>query len=259
MGLPTYGLCVRLSTLQAKSNSTYIKTFTYNVYVYYNQNVKNQAIKNRPMPSAGVPPKSRREEYADATRQALISAAGELFASQGYQQVGIEAIARSARVTRGAFYHHFADKAELFDALVGALQEQAAAKVQAAARAAPKAKRISAGIREFLEVCCEPAYRQLVIETAPAVLGTARCREIEEAHVYGLLIDALVGPAGHNEKARANAYLAARMIGSMVCEAAQLLDNADDPVALKAEALKLVESMVGTLTPDKSRSGSARK
>lgn len=77
-----------------------------------------------------------------------------------------------------------------------------------------------------------------MIETAPAVLGTARCREIEEAHVYGLLIDALVGPAGHNEKARANAYLAARMIGSMVCEAAQLLDNADDPVALKAEAFE---------------------
>lgn len=156
MGLPTYGLCVRLSTLQAKSNSTYIKTFTYNVYVYYNQNVKNQAIKIRPMPSAGVPPKSRREEYADATRQALISAAGELFASQGYQQVGIEAIARSARVTRGAFYHHFADKAELFDALVGALQEQAAAKVQAAAGAAPKRSALARAFASFWKSVASP-------------------------------------------------------------------------------------------------------
>ncbi|WGS54549.1 TetR family transcriptional regulator [Paraburkholderia sp. D15] len=206
-----------------------------------------------------MPPKSRREEYADATRQALIGAAGELFVAQGYQQVGIEAIARSARVTRGAFYHHFADKAELFDALIAAMQEDAAARVKAAAESAPKAKRIGAGIRAFLDVCCEPAYRQLVIDTAPAVLGTARCREIEEAHVYGLLIGALTGPAGSSEKARTNAYLAARMIGSMVCEAARLLDGSDDPGALKAEALKVVDSMVGTLAPDKGGKSAARK
>ncbi|MFM0730158.1 TetR/AcrR family transcriptional regulator [Paraburkholderia sediminicola] len=218
---------------------------------------KSRAKKTNPMPTAGPTPKSRREEYADATRQALITAAGELFTSQGYQQVGIEAIARSARVTRGAFYHHFADKAELFDALVESLQARAASKVQSAAVAAPKARRMSAGIREFLEVCTEPAYRQLVIETAPAVLGPARCREIEEAHVYGLLIGALTDQTTGNEKTKA--YLAARMIGSMVCEAAQLLDGADDPVALKADALKLVERMVGALTPDKSRVTSIRK
>ncbi|MFM0736979.1 helix-turn-helix domain containing protein [Paraburkholderia xenovorans] len=211
-----------------------------------------------PGPSSQAP-KSRREEYADATRQALIVAAGELFAAEGYQQVGVEAIARSARVTRGAFYHHFADKAELFDALVESLQAAAAAKVKSAAEAATKAKRLSAGIREFLEVCTEPAYRQLVIETAPAVLGPARCREIEEAHVYGLLIGALTSQAAASEKAKANAYLAARMIGSMVCEAAQLLDGAEDPAAMKADALKLVERMAGTLVTHKSRAAAAHQ
>ena len=254
--LPTV-LFARVFRPRPKSDLTYSEIFTYTVYVYYNSNVKNQGIKTLPMPTAGPTPKSRREEYADATRQALIAAAGELFTSEGYQQVGIEAIARSARVTRGAFYHHFADKAELFDALVESLQADAASKVRSAAAAAPPAKRMSAGIREFLEVCTEPAYRQLVIETAPAVLGQARCREIEEAHVYGLLIDALTNQSTGKEKTKA--YLAARMIGSMVCEAAQLLDGADDPVALKAEALKLVESMAGTLTPDKSRVTSTRK
>jgi AcrR family transcriptional regulator len=254
--LPTV-LFAPMSKPQPKAIQTYNTIFTYTVYVYYNQNVKNQGIKTHPMPTAGPPPKSRREEYADATRQALIAAAGELFTSEGYQQVGIETIARSARVTRGAFYHHFADKAELFDALVESLQADAASKVSSAAAAAPAARRVSAGIREFLEVCTEPAYRQLVIETAPAVLGQARCREIEEAHVYGLLIGALTNQTTGKEKTKA--YLAARMIGSMVCEAAQLLDGADDPVSLKAEALKLVESMVGALTPDKSRVTSTRK
>lgn len=229
------------------------------MYVYYNRHLKNQETKFDSMPTAGAPLKSRREEYADATRQALIAAAGGLFAAQGYQQVGIETIARSARVTRGAFYHHFADKAELFDALVESMQAAAALKVKAAAEAAPKSKRVSAGISEFLEVCCEPVYRQLVIETAPAVLGPARCREIEETHVYGLLIGALNSQHGGNDKATASAYLAARMIGSMVCEAAQLLEGADDPVALKAQALKLVERMISTLETNKSRAAPARK
>ena len=52
-------------------------------------------------------PRTRREEYADLTRQALIDTARSVFTEVGYQQAGIEAIAQAARVTRGAFYHHF--------------------------------------------------------------------------------------------------------------------------------------------------------
>ena len=91
--------------------------FTYIVYVYYDAKVKSQAVCKTPMENVG-PFKTRREEYADATREALVTAAGELFTSEGYQQVGIEAIARKARVTRGAFYHHFDSKDELYAAAV---------------------------------------------------------------------------------------------------------------------------------------------
>ena len=226
--------------------------FTFTVYVYYDAKVKSQALDRSPMENVG-PFKTRREEYADATREALVVAAGELFTSEGYQQVGIEAIARKARVTRGAFYHHFSDKAALFDALVVSLQTAAAARVRGVAGGAPKAQRIRAGIREFLEVCSEPAYRHLVIEAAPAVLGAARCREIEDAHIYGLLIAGLSGAGPQGEPAIANPYLAARMIGRMVCEAALLLDDADDPAALKAEALAIVEQTLTTLTAGKRR------
>jgi AcrR family transcriptional regulator len=226
--------------------------FTYTMYVYYDAKVKSQAVCKTPMGNVG-PFKTRREEYADATREALVVAAGELFTSEGYQQVGIEAIARKARVTRGAFYHHFSDKAELFDALVVSLQTAAADRVRAVAEAVPKSRRIRAGIREFLEVCSEPAYRHLVIEAAPAVLGAARCREIEEAHIYGLLIAALSGGVPQDEPLVANPYLAARMIGRMVCEAALLLDDADDPETLKAEALAIVEQTLTTLTSGKRR------
>ena len=48
------------------------------------------------------PERSRRDEYTEATRQALLSAGREIFAKEGYQAAGIEAISRAARVTRGA-------------------------------------------------------------------------------------------------------------------------------------------------------------
>jgi AcrR family transcriptional regulator len=187
-------------------------------------------------------PRTRREEYADLTRQALIDTARTVFTEVGYQQAGIEAIAQAARVTRGAFYHHFEDKKALFEALVISLQAGAADNVREKARkeSDPDA-RVMAGATAFLDSCTEPAYRRLVLQEAPAVLGSARCREIGEAHPYGLLIAAVDGLHKAGRFDAANAYLAARMIGSMICEAALLLDGAASPKALKRQALAIVE------------------
>lgn len=186
--------------------------------------------------------RTRREEYAELTRQALIDTARIVFTEVGYQQAGIEAIAQAARVTRGAFYHHFEDKRALFEALVVALQEAAADNIRARAQAEPDPDaRVMAGAAAFLDSCTEPAYRRLVLQEAPAVLGSARCREIGEAHPFGLLIAAVgeLRKAGRFDAG--NAYLAARMIGSMICEAAVLLDGAESPKALKRQALAIVE------------------
>lgn len=192
--------------------------------------------------------KTRRAEYADVTRQALLDAARELFTSQGYSQVSIEAIALKARVTRGAFYHHFADKTGLLDALVVMMQSDATASVRAATAAVPPSQRVSAGIAAFLDVCTEPAYRHLVLETAAAVLGAQRCREIEEASTFGLLTAALHGQAVRGSSAARNVQLAARMLGSMICEAAQLIDTAPDREALKADAQRIVKRTWDALT-----------
>jgi AcrR family transcriptional regulator len=192
--------------------------------------------------------KTRRAEYADATREALLDAARELFTSEGYSQVSIEAIAQKARVTRGAFYHHFSDKTGLLDALVVALQAAATERVRAATAAAPPSRRVNAGIAAFLDVCCEPAYRHLVLETAVAVLGAERCREIEETSTFGLLAAALQAQAQPGSSAAKNMRLATRMLGRMVCESAQLIDTAPDREAFKADAQRIVKRTWEALT-----------
>jgi AcrR family transcriptional regulator len=179
---------------------------------------------------------SRRDEYSEATRQALVAAAREIFIEQGYQETGIEAISRAARVTRGAFYHHFADKKALLEALVIDIQASAAATVvaRAQAKAAPW-DRLRIGAAAFLEICVEPAYRRLVIQEAPAVLGASRCRAIAEAHAVGLFIGALRELQKIGQFDCDNVDLAGRMIAAMICEAALLLGDAKHPAQLKRQ------------------------
>src|SRR5215813_6094008 len=97
------------------------------------------------------PQKSRREEYAEATRQALLSAGRVLFTGEGYQATNIEAIARAARVSRGAFYYYFEDKKALFDAVVVTLQANAAQTVATRAGAvSPPWTQLQVGIDAYL-------------------------------------------------------------------------------------------------------------
>jgi AcrR family transcriptional regulator len=188
---------------------------------------------------------SRREEYSEATRQALLAAAREIFVQQGYQETGIETISRAARVTRGAFYHHFADKKALLEALVIDIQGSAARTVVARARSkADPWERLRIGAAAFLEVCMEPAYRRLVIQEAPAVLGASRCRAIAEAHAVGLFIAALRELQKIGQFNFENVELAGRMIAAMICEAALLLADAKHPAQLKRQINSIIERIL---------------
>src|SRR6266851_9562359 len=58
--------------------------------------------------------KDKREAQGDATRLALVTAARGLFGERGYAATSIEEVAARAGVTKGAVYHHFGGKANLF-------------------------------------------------------------------------------------------------------------------------------------------------
>src|SRR6202161_1630927 len=74
--------------------------------------------------------RTRRAENAAATREALVEAARELFAEHGYAGVSTEQVVRAARVTRGALYHHFADKRELMEAVFASVDHPLVARVR---------------------------------------------------------------------------------------------------------------------------------
>ena len=85
--------------------------------------------------------KSRKEEYAEATRAALVEVARAEFAERGYADVSIEQIVQGARVTRGALYHHFEDKRALFRAVLELTAGRARTFFARAAAALPAEER----------------------------------------------------------------------------------------------------------------------
>jgi AcrR family transcriptional regulator len=192
------------------------------------------------------PERSRREEYTEATRQALLSAGQEIFAREGYQSAGIEAISRAARVTRGAFYHHFQDKKALFDAVVVALQAETTARIEERSRAQRKIwDRLNVGIDAYLDACLEPAYGRIVIQEAPAVLGNARYREIEEAYPMALLTASLKALKRDGELDFEDIDLLSRMVDAMICKVALMLPEADHPKELRERGQKIIGSLLG--------------
>ena len=130
----------------------------------------------------------RRQEYSASTKRALVDAALERFASQGYAGTSLDEIVAAARVTKGALYHHFKGKQDLFEAAFMDVEEQAAERIRVSIRSIrdPWEKALT-GLREFLAVTRTEAYRRIVIQDGPAVLGYERYREREESSTFGLV------------------------------------------------------------------------
>lgn len=204
------------------------------------------------VPNMIDPPRTRREEYTEATRRALLDAARGAFASVGFKDAGIEHISRAARVTRGAFYHHFEDKRALFDAVVTELQAQAAKRIEVVARSKTEVwDRLEAGIDAYLDVCLEPDYARIVVQEGPVVLGPARSREIEEANSTALLAATIGALLKRGELASGDVTLTTQMIDALICRLALLLPEASDADETRAEGRAIIDRFLSTLRPQK--------
>ncbi len=197
--------------------------------------------------------KSRRDENTEATRQALLSAGRDIFAKEGFQAAGMEAISRAARVTRGAFYHHFEDKKALFDGVVVVMQSEVADKVERAARTQPRIwDRLRAGLDAYLDACLEPDYARIVIREAPAVLGHQRYREIDDAYSMALLIATIKALKRDGEITFEDAELLSRMVDAMICQVALMLPETSDPKKMRKNALKLIDGLLSAFRKKKN-------
>src|SRR3712207_1602380 len=100
-------------------------------------------------------------ERRAATRRALLDAARSVFAEKGYHGAAAEEIVRRAGLTRGALYHHFEDKKDLFRAVVDEMEGEIDEKIEEAQRAqSGLPETVLAGDRVFLDAALDPAMRR---------------------------------------------------------------------------------------------------
>lgn len=163
------------------------------------------------------------EERRDATRRALIAAARRQFAENGYAATNTPAIAAEAGVTRGALYHHFADKQALFEAVVEEEHALLALAINAAAEAEDEPGPVRALIEgdAYLAAMQDPGRRRILLIEAPAVIARERLEAINSRFGLKTLVEGVA------------AAVAAGAIRDLpVLPLAQLLDALFDRAAL---------------------------
>ncbi len=196
----------------------------------------------------------KRRTQADrtaATRAALVAAAREAFGTRGFAEVGTEQVVRAAGVSRGALYHQFADKTELFAAVFEAVEAELTERIGALlAGATDPVAALAAGIGAWLTACEEPEVQQIVLLDAPSVLGWERFREIGMRYGLGLVEGVLeAGMQGGGLARRPVRPLAHVLVGALD-ESALYVARAEDPVTARAEVeATLAALLTGLLRP----------
>jgi AcrR family transcriptional regulator len=190
--------------------------------------------------------RSGRVDYPESTRDALVESALELFTKRGYAGTSLDAIVKSARVTKGALYHHFHGKQALFEAAFNHVERVAMGMLTAVVDGEGTAwERAMAGIQAYIRVCLEPSYQRIVIHEAPVVMGWERWREAEEHFSYGLVRATVESLVTSGEIQQLPVEVTARILFGALSAGAETIASSADP---KATAVDVTRTIVAVMT-----------
>lgn len=194
-----------------------------------------------------------------ATREALVSAARKLFADKGFADVSTQAIVEAAGVTRGALYHQFSDKAELFAAVYEEVEAELVTRIGQRISEAHTGDFLAAmrmGAQLFLDLCAAPDVQRIVLIDAPAVLGWDRWREVGLKYGLGVIEGMLAGAIAEGSIPQQPLRPSAHVLLGALDEAALYVSRAADPVQARTEMYavcdRVVMGLAGTLDRDDS-------
>jgi AcrR family transcriptional regulator len=186
-------------------------------------------------------------ERTESTTTALVEAARELFAEGGYTATSLDAVVDSAGVTKGALYHHFSGKRDLFAAVFAAEQVRLTGAIVAAyQRRRDPLEALEAGAGAFIEACQEPGAQRIFLIDSASALGWDTIRRLESGALVMLergiqrAID-----AGRIEP-RPVEPLSHLLYGAL-CESAMVVASAMDPDDALEDALAELHRLLGSL------------
>ncbi len=176
-------------------------------------------------------------ERTEATRGKLIATGRTLFAKNGFAATSTEDILSASGVSRGAMYHHFSSKTELFQAVFEAVEDDLTNDILVTATASGETdpmRILEAGFDAFLDQCRNPEVQRIVMLEGPTVLGWDTWHELDERYAFGTIKFVLTA-AAESGRLEADAVdpLSHLLLGAIM-QAGMVVARADDPVAAKA-------------------------
>jgi AcrR family transcriptional regulator len=199
---------------------------------------------------ASVPGMTRAAQGA-TTRAALVAAARRLFGEHGFAATSLDEIVAEANVTKGALYHHFQGKEDLFAAVYEEVQREVSDQVVAEFLRPDPWDALMLGCELWIDANLDPVVQRIVMRDARAVLGWDRVRDVEAR--YGAVpLRGVLRKAMRLKKIRAYPLrpLALMVMGALN-EGCLYVADADDQVAARSEVRTLLTTLlVGLATDD---------
>ena len=189
-------------------------------------------------------------ERTEATCGRLIATARRLFAEKGFAATSTEEILGEADVSRGALYHHFSSKTDLFQAAFEAVEDELTARILELATASGETdplRILELGFDAFLDQCLNPEVQRIVMLDGPTVLGWDTWHELDERYAFGTIkaVLAVAAELGRIEPAAVEPL--AHLILGAVMQAGMVVARADDPGVAKEAMVESFARLVSTL------------
>jgi AcrR family transcriptional regulator len=189
--------------------------------------------------------RSRRLDYSESTRKALVDSAIELFTRQGYAATSLDAVARRARVTKGALYHHFSGKQALFEAAFDVVEQTAVGRLSEVVAGEGSAwDRAIQGIEIYVKSCLDPSYQRIVVHEGPVVMGWERWREAEEHFSYGVVRATIEALIESGEIVELPIEVTARILFGALAAGATIIAGAEDPKQAGADVSRTIVTVL---------------
>ena len=193
-------------------------------------------------------------DRTEATRADLIAAARKLFIEKSYAETGTPEIVAAAGVTRGALYHHFADKQALFAAVV---EQEAAVVAQEIDRASPPSlfarDALVAGSDAYLAAMRLPGRTRLLLLDGPAVLGRAAMDAIDNRHGNRSLREGLVAAMREQSLIRLPADALTALFAAAFDRAALAVEAGASAEDYRAVLMALIDGLAPRQAPARTR------
>ncbi len=178
-----------------------------------------------------------RAAHVRDTREALMATARELFTRNGFQATRTEEIVQRAGLTRGALYHHFRDKEDLFRAVLAEVAGEVDQSLwrRSGDRHDDAWSLFRANSEVYLDAAStNEAYRQIVLIDGPAVLGLGASSDRGDGptgKIVEYLRDAVAQGALEPQPVKPLAHL----LSALGVGATMYVAQAEDPVAARRE------------------------